>query len=281
MATPYGSAFDPSASGEDNPLSAAVGARDRNVIDMVRNALERKEAFLLFQPIVDCGDTRRVAFYESLIRVSDDTGRTIPAKDFIMQVENTETGRIIDCLALEIAMRTLRERSDIRLSVNMSARSMGYMGWSDTYFAGLKPDPTIADRLIIEITESSAIEMPDITRGFMDRVQATGASFALDDFGAGYTSFRYLKEFLFDVIKIDQYFVRDIHRDADNRAIVATLIQIANHFDMFCVVEGVETEEEATCLRAMGADCLQGFLYGHAATLPPVEKQRKKWTRFG
>jgi EAL domain-containing protein (putative c-di-GMP-specific phosphodiesterase class I) len=123
----------------------------------------------------------------------DETGRVIPARDFITEIETMETGRVIDCLALEKGLRTLQEFPDLRLSVNMSARSIGYPRWNSILKRGLGEDPTVAERLILEITESSAMLVPDLVVGFMDDLQKKGISFALDDFGAGFTSFRYLK----------------------------------------------------------------------------------------
>ena len=97
-------------------------------------------------------------------------------------------GRRIDALALELGLRALSENPDLRLSINMSARSIGYPDWSETLDRGLSEDPTVAERLILEITEASAMVMPDIVSVFMDDLQIRGVSFALDDFGAGFTS---------------------------------------------------------------------------------------------
>ena len=94
-------------------------------------------------------------------------------------------------------------------------------------------------------------------------------SFALDDFGAGYTSFRYLRDFCFDMIKIDGQFVRDIGRHPDNQVLAQALIGIAKHFDMFTVAEMVETAEDAACMIEMGIDCLQGYYFGAPTIVPP------------
>ena len=111
--------------GADSPLGWAVSARDRDTIQMVAEALRHREVLLAFQPIVASSDPRRVAFHEGLIRVLDDTGRVIPARDFIGAVESTETGRVLDCVALELGLRTLARVPALRLAINMSARSIG------------------------------------------------------------------------------------------------------------------------------------------------------------
>jgi EAL domain-containing protein (putative c-di-GMP-specific phosphodiesterase class I) len=97
---------------------------------------------------------------------------------------------------------------------------------------------------------------------FMAEMQPKGVGFALDGFGAGMTAFRYLKEFFFDLVKIDKSFIRGIQSDPDNQVLAEALITVAHQFEMFAIADGVETEEEAAFLRQIGADCLQGYLFG-------------------
>ncbi len=253
---------------DSSPLGAAVRQRDADILKMVRAALDRRDVMLAFQPIVRASDTGKTAFYEGLIRVLDDTGRVIPAREFIGACETNEIGRIIDCLALEMGLTALHKAPALRLAINMSARSIGYPRWMQTLERGLAMDDTLAERLIIEITEASAMIMPDITSVFMLDLQTRGVAFALDDFGAGYTAFRYFKDFFFDILKIDGQFVRGVATDPDNRVLIAAMVAIARHFDMFTVAEFVETEEDAEVLTELGVDCLQGYLYGAPTTAP-------------
>ena len=255
--------------GYDSPLSVADRMRQQDTIDMVRRALDDKRAMLAYQPVVQARMTNRAAFYEAYIRILDDKGRVIPARDFMGAVETHEIGRRIDCLALELGLAALAQEHSIRLSVNMSARSIGYPQWLATLERGLRADPTIAERLILEITEGSAMLMPDLVTVFMADMQARGICFALDDFGAGYTAFRYLKDFYFDIIKIDGQFIRGIAHDPDNQVLAAALVSIARHFDMFTVAESVENEEDARYLIDIGFDCLQGYFYGIPSTEAP------------
>ncbi|MBS8227847.1 EAL domain-containing protein [Vannielia litorea] len=253
---------------DKSPLGAAVRQRDADILKMVRAALERRDVMLAYQPIVRASDPGKTAFYEGLIRVLDDTGRVIPAREFIGACETNEIGRIIDCLALEMGLTALHQAPALRLAINMSARSIGYPRWMQTLERGLSMDPTLAERLIIEITEASAMVMPDITSVFMLDLQTRGVAFALDDFGAGYTAFRYFKDFFFDVLKIDGQFIRGIAHDPDNRMLVEAMVSIARHFDMFTVAEYVETAEDAAALTALGVDCLQGYHFGAPTTSP-------------
>jgi EAL domain-containing protein (putative c-di-GMP-specific phosphodiesterase class I) len=251
------------------PLDAALAIRDADILGMVRAALERRDVLLAFQPVVEAARPDRAAFHECLIRVIDDTGRLIPARDFVQACERHEIGRMIDCLALEMALETLAAVPALRLSVNMSARSIGYRPWREVLDRGLAGRPTVAERLIVEITESSAIVLPDVTQAFMEEVQGRGVAFALDDFGAGYTAFRSLRDLDFDILKIAGEFVTGAARSPDDRALVGAMVGLARHFDMFTVAEAVETAEDAASMRALGVDCLQGFHYGAATTRPP------------
>ena len=99
-------------------------------------------------------------------------------------------------------------------------------------------------------------------------VRQLGVSFALDDFGTGYTSFRILKEVRFDIIKIDGQFIRDIHTDRDNQALMKAMIDIAAHFEMMVIAEAVEKQEEMFFLRDLNVDCLQGYLFGRPEVTP-------------
>ncbi|MDJ0860167.1 MAG: EAL domain-containing protein [Dinoroseobacter sp.] len=254
--------------GSKTPLNEAVAQRDRNILAMVTRAVERKNVMLAYQPVVMAQRPKRAAFFEGLIRVMDDTGRIIPAREFIDTVENKELGRQLDCLALEIGLDTLRRVPGLRLAINMSARSIGYEPWFSILRDGLAADPTVAERLILEITEQSAMVMPEIVTVFMKDLQKEGISFALDDFGAGYTSFRYLRDFYFDILKIDGEFVRKIAHSADNQVLVQALVDVARHFDMFTVAESVETAQDVAFLTAAGVDCLQGYHFAAPTTRP-------------
>jgi EAL domain-containing protein (putative c-di-GMP-specific phosphodiesterase class I) len=244
-----------------DPFSFATNERDRSTIAMVRDALDAGRVGLAFQPVVATADGS-VAFHEGLIRLQDETGRTIPAGRFMDLIEVQELGRLIDVAALRIGLATLAGHPDLRLAINMSARSIGYPRWMQTLKRGLARDGTAAERLILEITETSAMQVPELVKTFMTDLQGRGITFALDDFGAGQTSFRHLRELLFDIVKIDGTFVRGCDRDADNQCILAALAEIGRQFDMFTVAESVETRAEAAYLATIGIDCLQGYHYG-------------------
>ncbi len=247
--------------GTEDPLSFSVMERDRDTLQMVRDALDAGRAMLAYQPVVGAA-TGVPAFHEGLIRLVDNTGRIIPAVQFMAAVETQELGREIDCTALRCGLGALARTPTLRLSINMSARSIGYPKWSQVLRRFLSRDATLGERLILEITETSAMQMPELVKTFMTGLQDKGITFALDDFGAGQTSFRHLKEFYFDILKIDGSFIRNCDTDADNQCILNALVNIGQQFGMFTVAETVETAAEAQFLVDAGVDCLQGYYYG-------------------
>lgn len=251
-----------------DPLSFAVAARDRDTIAMVEDAIAAKRVQLAYQPVVLAGSGGQLGFFEGLVRILDATGRVIPAREFISQVEDRELGRRIDCLALEFGLKALAEHPTLRLSVNMSARSIGFPGWLRALDIGLALDPDIAARLIVEITESSVLAAPETVAAFMAELQGLGVCFAMDDFGAGYTSLRHLRDLDFDILKIDGTFVQGIHANPDNKALTRALLSVGQHFGMLTVAENVETAEDAAWLAEAGVDCLQGYYFGAPALKP-------------
>lgn len=253
----------------ETPLDYLVSQRTASVQKMVREAIRRRDVVLAFQPVVYARRPLTVAFYEGLIRVLDDQRRVIPAREFMGEAETSEIGRIIDCLALELGLVTLHEEPTLRLSINMSARSIGYARWMETLQRGLAHDPSIGERLILEISEASAMLMPDIVTAFMADLHKRGITFALDDFGAGYTAFRHLRDFYFDIVKIDGQFIRGISENPSNQVVLQAMAGLAKQFDMFTVAEAVETAEEAAFLADIGVECVQGYYFGAPSLTPP------------
>lgn len=252
-----------------SPLDYAIDHQSRITLPTVRAAVEKGNGILAFQPVVQAGRSERAAFYEGLIRIVDDGGRMVPLKDFMPTAETTELGRQIDCLSLTLGLRALDEDPTLRLAINMSARSIGYPEWIQTLRHAVSDAPNIGERLILEITESSAMELPEEVNNFIREIQNHGISMSLDDFGAGYTSFRYLRDFYFDMVKIDGQFIRKICHNPDNQVLTRALQSIAHHFDMFTIAESVETAEEAAFLIDIGVDCLQGYYFGAPTIAPP------------
>jgi len=247
-----------------NTLSEVEKAR-------VSEALNDSRILLYYQPIIRSGTKNFVAFYEGLARIQMPGGAIIPAGQFMPFIENTPLATEVDRQVLRIALRQLSRSPSIRLSVNMSVLSMKGTAWLEILESA---STDICERLIVEITEGTAMSDIELTTAFMHRVRQKHCSIALDDFGTGATSFRYFKDFLFDFVKIDGLFVRDLNYNKDNQVLVQALIDICKHFDMVTVAEFIETEGEADIAAKLGIDCLQGYLISEPTAQPNAPFQR-------
>jgi EAL domain-containing protein (putative c-di-GMP-specific phosphodiesterase class I) len=234
----------------------------------VGQALAQGRMLFHFQPVVPARDPRRPAFFEMLARLRTPGGELHAAGAFLPAVEAGPLGRAIDRLALARALAVLKADPGLRLSLNMSPLSMGDADWLALFARAAREEPAVLGRLILEITEDAAVASADQTIDFMNHVRASGVAFALDDFGAGATGFRYFRDFRFDMVKIDGAFVRGVQAQPDAQVLVRALAAVARHFEMLTVAEFVETEAEARWLRDEGIDCLQGYLYGRASAAP-------------
>jgi EAL domain-containing protein (putative c-di-GMP-specific phosphodiesterase class I) len=245
-----------------DPFEYVAASRDRDIATLVTEALAGDRAQLAFQPVVTSSESPALAFYEGLIRLRDNAGRILPAGSFIATVEDTALGRDIDCASLRLGFALLAKYPRVLVAINMSARSIGDGKWRRTLETALQRSPETGRRLILEMSEGSAMLLPEIVVRFMDEVRPRGVRFALDDFGAGLIAFRHLRDFRFDIAKVDSLFVRGIEKSPDNQVLAAALIKVAQQLDMLVVAEGVETVEEAAHLRRLGVDYLQGYLFG-------------------
>jgi EAL domain-containing protein (putative c-di-GMP-specific phosphodiesterase class I) len=265
--------------GGHSPIDAALTDRDEQTLDLVRQAVDSGQTMLAFQPVMQARPPHQTAFYEGLVRVLDRRGRVIPARSFIPTIETTELGRKIDCVALETGLLALAANPAIRLSLNMSIRSVGYKRWMHILDRHLKRDSTLGERLVLEISEQSAMLMPELTVDFMDRLQDRHIGFTLDDFGSGSIMLHHLRDFYFDAVKINGDFLRGIQANPDNQAMARSLIAIARQFDMLIIAGSIERREDAEFLVSAGVDCLQGHLFGAPTVRPPWLAQPKDRAR--
>jgi EAL domain-containing protein (putative c-di-GMP-specific phosphodiesterase class I) len=155
------------------------------------------------------------------------------------------------------------------VSFNVSPASTLDQDWWGSLSVQLRSHPDIARRIIIEITETAAFQNVDDASGFVARVKDLGCRLAIDDFGAGNTSFRNLRKLGVDMVKIDGSFVRNLSRSTDDRAFVRAMIDLAHALGLSIVAEWVQDEEAAAILAAWGCDYLQGTLVGKASVERP------------
>ena len=231
----------------------------------LRNALERHELVLYYQPRVDLR-TGRVVGMEALIRwMHPQLGMISPAR-FINLAE--ETGLIIQIGAWVI--RTACEQNKIwqrmglgylRMSVNLSIRQFYQQNLLQSVVKVLEETGMAAHYLEIELTESLVMTDVDLAVGILTDLKEIGVQLSIDDFGTGYSSLSYLKSFPINTLKIDQSFVRDITIDQDDAAIVASIISLAHNLRLHVIAEGVETQEQLSYLQRHRCDEMQGFYF--------------------
>jgi EAL domain-containing protein (putative c-di-GMP-specific phosphodiesterase class I) len=193
----------------------------------------------------------------------------IAANDIVPVAERLGLVRLLDFRVLELVIDELVAAPALQTSFNVSPASTIDPDWWAGLGSLLRQHNGVAERLTVEITESAAIQDIDETRGFVARVKDLGCRIAIDDFGAGYTSFRNLRKLGVDIVKIDGAFVQHIMRSKDDRAFVRTLIDLAKRLRLKTVAEWVQDQAAAEMLEGWGCDYLQGALIGLASTERP------------
>jgi diguanylate cyclase (GGDEF)-like protein len=231
-------------------------------------AIAENRLQLVFQPVVDA-KSRLPAFHEALIRIAAKDGGLVDAKDFIAAAEKLGLVRLIDHRTLTLALDALAGNDEV-LSINISGDTAHDPAWLAALAARIEVDPGMAKRLIVEITESHVAIHTDEIREFIDAVRSLGVRVAIDDFGAGYTAFKTLKNMPFDIIKIDGDYGRNMGADPRNQVFVRSLVSIAQALGAQTVVEWVDDSDTAELLAAWNVDYLQGYGMGRpSANLTP------------
>jgi diguanylate cyclase (GGDEF)-like protein len=236
--------------------------------DEIIAALNERRILVAYEPVVDIA-TRRIAFHECLMRIRRPDGTLLLAESVVPIAERLGLVRLIDHRMLELAIADLAAIPQLRVSLNVSAASTTDPDWWASLEGQLRASPQVAGRITLEITESAAIHNVDETSAFVARAKELGCLIAIDDFGAGYTSFRNLRRLGVDMIKIDGAFVRDLAQSEDDRIFVRTMVDLARGLHLTTVAEWVQDEQSAAMLAGWGCDYLQGSLVGLASLERP------------
>jgi len=191
------------------------------------------------------------------------------APDIVPVAEKLGLIRLVDHRVLELVVAELAAAPDVQLSLNISPDTTMDPDWWTSIESMMRAHPGVAQRLIVEITETVAIHDLDDVRGFVTRLKNFGSRIAIDDFGAGYTSFRNLRKLGVDIVKIDGAFVQNIAHSSDDRAFVQTLIDLCHRLNIKTVAEWVQDETSAVMLRDWGCNYIQGRLTGLASSARP------------
>jgi diguanylate cyclase (GGDEF)-like protein len=250
---------------EPSPTADAFRQRNIALLDEVISALEADRMRLVLQPMVHAR-TGEPRIYECLLRMERTCGELVSAGQFIEIAEQLGLSRMIDMRALEMAIELLRRHPELTLSVNVSSLTANEPDWLAALRRLTGDDRSLTTRLIVEITETSVILDMDMMKSFVDTLRELGCRIAIDDFGAGYTSFKNLKSLNVDMVKIDGAFVKDLATDTPDRAFIRTMVDLARTFELETVAEWVGDEASARFLTEAGIDYMQGFYYGMPIT---------------
>jgi diguanylate cyclase (GGDEF)-like protein/PAS domain S-box-containing protein len=231
----------------------------------LRNALERREFCLHYQPQVDLAGGRVIGC-EALLRWLHPQKGMIPPGDFIPLAEETGLIAPIGAWVLDEACRQAvawqkAGLPKLRMAVNLSARQFRKGDLPQQVRKTLYQTGLAADRLELELTESMVMDDPVGAKQTMQGLKELGVSLSLDDFGTGYSSLNYLRRFPVDSLKIDRSFIRDVVVDPSGASVVTSIIDIAHNLRLAAVAEGVETREQLDFLVGCGCDSYQGFFF--------------------
>jgi len=244
------------------------------LFDQLEGGASPRGLYLEMQPIMALNSPNDTLNFEILLRVRDTRGQLLPTGKIINGAEESGTATIIDKWVFSATLEWLskhdeRLRKTQFINVNLSGASLNNDKFIDNLFQVLTRYSHLTHRLCVEITEGVALQNLDHTRKFITRLRSLGVRIALDDFGAGYTSFNYLKQLGADALKIDGTLVRDMLASETNVAIVRTIVKLAQDLGMTSIAEWVEDPRALEILRTMGVDYVQGYAISTALT--PME----------
>ena len=244
--------------------------RNREIANELLAALNEQRLALALQPIVDV-NTLKTVHHECLLRIRQKDGDYKSAGDSILVAEQLGLIRLLDYRVLELAIDVAYHQPDYSLTINVSGLTTTDKGWLELLASLIDGDRQLSSRLIIEITETAALQDIEESRRFVQQVKQLGCRVAMDDFGTGYNSFRNLQLLGLDMVKIDGSFIENMRHNADDQLFVKILCDLARQFDLKVVAENVGDEETVALLRKAGVTHLQGYHFSQPVLALPEE----------
>ena len=252
-----------------------VSAQKRLRMDTdLRNAIEHEEFELVYQPVFSIAD-RKLTGVEALLRWHHPEKGLVFPGEFIGYAEDSGLIAPIGEWVLNQVcsqMISWRKRGlNFRVAVNVSAQQLRYRNFLHFLKTLLRESAIDPDLLVLEITESLLVGDSSEASSTLGLLDELGVRLAVDDFGTGYSGLSYLKRFPIDAVKIDRSFIRDIHTDPDDKAIVRAIVTMAKSLDLAVVAEGVETREQLEFLNTLSCDMAQGYFLGMPMDIETLE----------
>ncbi len=254
-----------------SPQRDSARLRLMTIADEVVAALNSDRLVFAYQPIIDA-KSRKPVHHECLLRMIREDGTVAAAGQFIPAAEQLGLVKLVDRHALEMTVAQLHAHPDVTLAVNVSGTTAGDPSWLQSFINYVRANQGIAERLIVELTETAALQDFEESARFISNMREMGCRVAIDDFGAGYTSFRNLQMLHVDMVKIDGAYIKGLATSPDNQIFVQTLVGLAKNFKLKTVAEWVTSDEEAEMLQGYGVDYFQGYHFGEPVLEPEWQK---------
>ena len=264
---------------EDNDAQLSTLRKDARWVPKIKEALRKDQFKLVFQPVVKVSNGN-VSHYETLLRLENDQGELLTPEDFIPVAERMGLIQQIDLWVVTTIIdfiAALPEKDkDVSFTVNLSSHALQCDYILPVLKQKLESTWVPPSRLTFEITETAAVTNFEKTRQMVSKIRALGCRFALDDFGAGFSSFNYIKNFPVDYLKIDGQFINNLACDAADQVLVKSMIDVAHSLGKEAIAEYVSNAEILRLLKEFGVDYVQGYLLGK----PEIELLNTKHISF-
>jgi diguanylate cyclase (GGDEF)-like protein len=254
---------------EANDAQLSTLRNDAKWVPKIKEALRKDQFRLVFQPVVKVANGY-VSHYETLLRLENEQGELLSPEDFIPVAERMGLIQQIDLWVVTTIIDFIAElpekNKDVSFTVNLSSHALQCDYILPVLKQKLESTWVSPSRLTFEITETAAVTNFEKTRQMVSKIRALGCRFALDDFGAGFSSFNYIKNFPVDYLKIDGQFINNLACDAADQVLVKSMIDVAHSLGKEAIAEYVSNAEILRLLKEFGVDYVQGYLLGKPET---------------
>lgn len=230
--------------------------------DVLTQAMENKQLIFYYQPVVDI-KTGCSAYCETLLRLRMADGRIAAPGEFLPAAERSGLNYALDCYVVAMALQDLLKHPHKRLSINLSTAALNDFGWTESLVHAVREQNLDPERVIFEITETAVITDMNKAKRIVHEVIELGFRFAVDDFGAGFSSLYYLKQLPVHYVKIDQSLVKEIVCNREDCDFVQALVSMIHVYGKKVVAEGVEDVATLDLLKSMNVDMVQGYYLSH------------------
>ncbi|MEE8539004.1 MAG: EAL domain-containing protein, partial [Woeseiaceae bacterium] len=258
---------------------------DMHLVSEIQKTLDADGFELQAQPIVSLADNDDHGYFEILLRMKDSQGNKVSSDAFFSAAERYQLMPQIDRWVVSTTLSKLGEHAEYleatgaSFAINLSGQSLGDDEILNFIEEEIESSGVPAASLCFEVTESAAVSNLEKAQAFIDALRKRGCSFSLDDFGAGLSSFAYLKNFQVDTLKIDGSFIRDITDNRISESMVAAITQVAKVMKLKTVAEYVENQKTMSLIKKIGVDFAQGYAIGKPMAVDDVLQALARETR--